>query len=89
LSVTIELKDFFISQKILICDGSQSIMNTIAKLLNELGAERSNIFATLTFSKAVSYLNEAKPSIVITEYNLRDRYGLELRYIEVLQLKCV
>lgn len=63
---------------ILIVDSSGSARSNISKALNELGARTENIFSTKKYRDAVNYIETKEPEIIITEFDVEDKKGLDL-----------
>ena len=80
------VSDFLKTKKVLVVEPSSSFSSTINQILLKLGCVHTNIFREYEFPRAEQVLRE-KPEIIISEYHIGSRYGLELaekqaRYIE-------
>lgn len=72
------VSEYFSDKKVLIVDTSKSSRASISKTLVALGAKTQNIFRMPTYEQAVEEINNSHPSIVISDYNLEHKSGLEL-----------
>jgi CheY-like chemotaxis protein len=76
-----QLKKFlaFVGEKkILVADPNQSIRSGLSKVLSEMGVRSGQIFLASNFHEAKEQLDTKTPDIVICDYHLDARYGLEL-----------
>lgn len=62
----------------LIADPNQSIRSSLSKTISDLGAKSAHIQLASNFNEAVEQIRTHAPEIVITDYHLGGRYGLEL-----------
>ncbi|MEK2688035.1 response regulator [Bdellovibrio sp. GT3] len=62
----------------LIVDNSSSFANLATAALIEIGLEPAGIFTTKRYLGAQEFLAEKKPSILITEFMVDSKFGLEL-----------
>src|SRR4051812_20395811 len=65
-------------RKIVIADVSSGARTGLAKSLVDLGAKMNNITLATSYENAVSAINEKKPDVVICDYQLGPRCGLDL-----------
>lgn len=76
-----QAKDFtayLANRKILIADTNQSIRSALSKVLSDSGAKSSNIRLASNFVEATDALRDFSPEVLITDYHLENRCGLEL-----------
>lgn len=73
-----QFADFVSEKRILIADVNQSIRSSISKTLSDLGAKPNHIHLASNFAEAAEQIRVNSPEIVITDYHLDRRYGLEL-----------
>lgn len=69
---------FLSDKKIVIADSSSVSRTYIAKLLVEMGAKTTNIQLTPTFEEAETLIEKYSPKVVICDYNLGKKCGLDL-----------
>lgn len=69
---------FLETKKILIADPSASARSGMYKVFNELGAKMSQVTLVNSFQQAVEQIGAVKPHIVVAEYELGRRCGLDL-----------
>lgn len=69
---------FFSENWILIADAVASARSRLAASLVELGAKRNRMISVGTFEEAQNALTEKKPRIVLCDYQLGGRSGLDL-----------
>ncbi|QLY24451.1 response regulator [Bdellovibrio sp. KM01] len=62
----------------LIVDSSPSYTNLIASALLEIGLLNENIFTTKRYVGALEFLTDKKPQLLITEFQVDAKFGLEL-----------
>lgn len=62
----------------LIVDSSPSYTNLITAALLEIGLQQDNIFTTKRYVGAREYLTDNKPGLLITEFQIDSKFGLEL-----------
>ncbi|WP_413575254.1 response regulator [Bdellovibrio sp. HCB290] len=62
----------------LIVDNSTSFANLATAALLEIGLQPANIFTTKRYLGAQEYLAEKKPNLLITEFMVDSKFGLEL-----------
>lgn len=70
--------EYIADKKVLIADCSGSSRAGLAKLLITLGAKTSNIAMAPTYDVAQDAMKKMSPHVVITEYDLGNRCGLDL-----------
>ncbi|MBO9665892.1 MAG: response regulator [Bdellovibrio sp.] len=61
-----------------IVDSSASYCNSVAISLKEMGIPQDRIFITKRYEGAVEFINEKKPQLLITEFQVDGKFGLEL-----------
>ncbi|MEW6055877.1 MAG: response regulator [Bdellovibrionota bacterium] len=66
------------TRKILIADPSASARSGLFKVFNDLGAKTSQITLVNSFKQGVEQITALKPHIVVAEYELGRRCGLDL-----------
>jgi CheY-like chemotaxis protein len=66
------------SRKILIADTNQSIRSSLSKVLTEAGAKSNSIRLASNFIEALEHIRDFSPEVVITDYHVESRCGLEL-----------
>ncbi len=66
------------SKKALIVDPSGSSRAGLARTLGQLGAKTNNVIRCSTFAEAEKNMLKHRPSLVITEYDVGKRCGLDL-----------
>lgn len=71
-------KKYLAVRKILIADPSASARSGIFKVFSELGAKTSQITLVNSFENAVAQIEALKPHIVISEFELGRKCGLDL-----------
>ncbi|HAG91434.1 MAG TPA: hypothetical protein DCL41_06165 [Bdellovibrionales bacterium] len=76
-SVPSNVQEFIKSKKILILEPSSSFSNSIQQILLKMGSAHENIFREASFERALIAIKE-KPEIIISEYQIGHRFGLEL-----------
>ena len=62
----------------LIVDGSPSYAQTVACCLKDLGLAHDKIFITRKYDGALDLLKSKKPQLLITEFSIDGKYGLQL-----------
>lgn len=65
-------------KRIVIADPNKTSRTALAHILNQMGAKAVNMVLAGTYQVAEEELKRAKPNIVISEYDLGKRCGLEL-----------
>lgn len=65
-------------RRIVLADASPSSRSGLQQAMTELGAKDTNIFAAASFEDAEAMITKVKPQIVISDYNLGSRCGLDL-----------
>ncbi|MFK8136732.1 MAG: tetratricopeptide repeat protein [Bdellovibrionales bacterium] len=73
------LKLFIENQSILVVDSSPSSRSTLSKSLFELGAKPDNVYPAKNYEDALTIIDAKKPKIVITEFELGNYMGLDLK----------
>lgn len=71
-------KKFIEPKKVLIADPGAASRSGIFKVLRDLGAKTNNLILANTFHQAETVISSEKPHIVVAEYELGKRCGLEL-----------
>jgi CheY-like chemotaxis protein len=69
---------FLETRKILIADASATARSGLFKIFQELGAKNNQIILVNSFSQAAQQIAQVKPHIVVAEYDLGRRCGLDL-----------
>lgn len=69
---------YIANRKLLIVDTSSTARSGLFRVLQELGAKTSQIILSNTFQQAKELIEQQKPHIVIAEYELGKRCGLDL-----------
>ncbi len=69
---------YLATRKILIADPSASARSGVFKIFQECGAKTSQITLVNSFTQALEQMEKLKPHIVIAEYELGKRCGLDL-----------
>jgi len=72
------IREYLSTQTILIAEKSSSIRGTISSVLNHLGANRASISMVPSYEYAEDIFESKNPSVVICDYFLGDRCGLEI-----------
>lgn len=72
------LKKYLSTNKILIADGSKMSRDAVFRIICELGAHALNVNRVETYEEAFNDIKDRKPSIVLSEFDLGKRTGLEL-----------
>ncbi len=62
----------------IIVDSSASYGHLVASSLRELGFSQERIFITKRYAGALEFMNERKPQVLITEFQIDGKFGLEL-----------
>ncbi|WP_413557947.1 response regulator [Bdellovibrio sp. HCB209] len=62
----------------LIVDSSPSYTNLISSALLEIGLQSENIMTTKRYVGAREFINDKKPQLLITEFQVDSKFGLEL-----------
>ena len=65
-------------RKVVIADASASSRSGLFKVFHDLGAKTSNLTLANTFEAAQTAISQMQPHVVIAEYDLGKRCGLEL-----------
>lgn len=73
-------------KRILIADDSAAARSGLYKVFAELGAKSSQINLVNSFKQAAEQITQTKPQIVIAEYELGRRCGLDLLQTQRLQM---
>ena len=73
-----EVLVFLADKKALVLDKSSSVRNMLERALVDVGMERENIVTHKNFEHALEYLQASKPDIVVTDFELHDKFGLDL-----------
>ncbi len=84
--MSVQFAEYLKQKKILIVDPSSTTRASALKGLTDLGATRDNIFYAKDFNTAVAEMDKHKPGILITEYNLDLKFGLDLLQIQAQYL---
>jgi two-component system chemotaxis response regulator CheY len=66
------------SRKTLICDSSGTSRSGMTRSLIDMGAKMNNIIRTANFEQAEHELTKFKPHLVLTDYDVGPRCGLDL-----------
>tara|TARA_B100001248_G_scaffold262270_1_gene257131 strand:- start:13946 stop:15241 length:1296 start_codon:yes stop_codon:yes gene_type:complete len=69
---------FFADKKALVLDKSSSIRSMLERVLTNIGVEKANIISLKNYDHAVDYIKNHKPEIIISDFEVHDRYGLDL-----------
>src|SRR5271170_211551 len=69
---------FLETRKVMIADPGSSSRSGLFQIFHDLGAKTSNLVLVSAFAQAQTAIVEAKPHIVVAEYELGKRCGLEL-----------
>jgi CheY-like chemotaxis protein len=69
---------FLAANRCLVVEPSSSFINNIVMCLTSLGAPKSNIDTAVRFEDAYRIVDEKKPTLIITEYQIGDHFGLTL-----------
>lgn len=70
--------EFIQEKRILVADTSAGVRAGIASVLRDLGAKSSNMVLAHNFDVAVTEIKRFKPHVLICDYHMDDRCGLEL-----------
>src|SRR5256885_1462053 len=76
---------FLKGKKILIADSSAAARSGLFSVLRDLGADPSQLVLSNAFIQAQQQITELRPNIVIAEYELGRRCGLELLQSQRMQ----
>ena len=74
----IAVRQFLIGRRILIADNSTVARQSLANVFVELGANHKDVHTVRTYAEALSAIQEYKPNILISDYNLSDDHGIQL-----------
>ena len=72
------LDQFFSARKVLVADSSRSTRVSITKTLTDIGAKSNSIVPVSAFEEARRKIEEDPPHLLVTDYYLDKRCGLEL-----------
>jgi|FLYM01.1.fsa_nt_gi CheY-like chemotaxis protein len=75
---TKELHEFMSQRKVLISDPSTSFTSVIHQTMVGLGCLPENIIREPDFDKAMQFVDQLKPEVIVSEYQLGKGFGLEL-----------
>jgi tetratricopeptide (TPR) repeat protein len=73
-----EMKKFNADKKAIVLDKSVAVRKGIESCLVRLGISSGNICSVSRFHDALTYVKEQSPKFVFTEFQIGDRFGLEL-----------
>jgi tetratricopeptide (TPR) repeat protein len=71
-------KDFFKNQTGLIVEPSRAFSSNLHAALLAMGMESGSIYIARKFDEAVRMLEQMKPNVLVTEYEIDQRFGLSL-----------
>lgn len=69
---------FIAKKKVLIADANAAARSSLFHVLRELGAHPNYLFLVNTFEHAEQMIQKLKPSVVLTEFDLDKKCGLDL-----------
>lgn len=72
------LGNYLGEHKVLIADTTAEVRSGIAKILHGMGAQSSQIFLAADYERAVFFLKEERPDLIICEFHIGHRRGLDL-----------
>lgn len=70
--------EYLKKQKVLVADPSSASRGGLSRTLVQLGATTSNLLSATNFDAAVAEIEKHKPTIIICDYDLGSRCGLDL-----------
>lgn len=73
-----KFKQYIQGKKVLIVDEAIAIRASVARTIIALGADSQNVHLSSEYDQAVQLMAEQKPDVVICEYDLGPRCGLDL-----------
>jgi len=72
------LRKYLDSRKVLIVDPSLSTRAALSNLMQSLGAKSKSVLQSNSYAQATDIISVERPHVVITEYELEKRCGLDL-----------
>lgn len=78
-----ELSEYFASKKALVLDDKRVFRNLCVEALVEVGVPKKNIQAEKSYNHALSYIEEHKPEIIITNFEIHDYFGLDMSPLQL------
>ncbi len=74
----IQAQEYLANKKILILDKSSTSRQLVELSLLNLGAEKTSITSLKSFTHALEFVRINKPDIIFTDFQIYDRFGLDL-----------
>ncbi|MCB0355907.1 MAG: response regulator [Bdellovibrionales bacterium] len=81
--IRLEARKFLQSKKVLIFDDKRVVRNLVKEALVECGVKQQNIISEKSMHHARKIVEEEKPEIIISEFQVGDDYGLDLANLQM------